>query len=192
MSEFGPRGYWDPKYNRTAKGSRVEDSDKEKAEWYKEQWSNYVYAYKKNNVGGFAYCWHDRMEGSYTWFGLSDYKGRLKPSYFALKELWTNTKETELPDFRIEMPGVLIPGKEYEFTAVSDSRITKDLTYEWLLLKDEYLDKTGDPDPSEDGRKVTVTIPEKASHYRLYLFVSDADKNVTTASASIIVKDQYH
>lgn len=187
ISEFGPRGYWDPHYNRVLGGARIEDTDVEKADWYKQQWTNYVDAYKGYNVGGFAYCWHDRMEGSYTWFGLTDYKGRPKRSYFALKEIWTRQKQKMLPSFTIRQPEKMVPGKEYEFEAVA-STSRKDLKYEWLLLKDEYLDRVDNVEYNAEEAVAKVKIPTRASAYRLYLFVSDKENNVTTASVPIPVK----
>src|SRR5207342_2826220 len=101
VSEFGPEGYWDPKYNRNKGGCLAEQSDNEKAEWYRLQWSRYVVGYKGYNIGGFAYCWHDRMEGSLTWFGLTDFAGRPKPAYYALKSEWTKKSEPQIPEYKI-------------------------------------------------------------------------------------------
>jgi cellulose synthase/poly-beta-1,6-N-acetylglucosamine synthase-like glycosyltransferase len=187
ISEFGPRGYWDPNYNHTLKGSIIEETEQEKAAWYQFQWKNYVSAFKGYNIGGFAYCWHDRMEGSFTWFGLSDYKGRLKPSYFALKEQWTGEKDELMPAFRIAAPQEMEPGKTYVFTALSETS-NSTLEYEWYLLKDEFLDRIDNIKPIENGRKVFVKIPEIPSHYRLYLFVSDGKDRTTTASVPVLVE----
>lgn len=187
VSEFGPRGYWDPKYNRTSKGLLIEDSENEKANWYKEQWKNYVVSFKGYNIGGFAYCWHDRMEGSCTWFGLTDFKGRPKPSYFALKEIWTNEKTETLPQFQIETPASLSPGNESIYTAVTSTGINKELKYEWYLHKDGYLERIDNIDYIAEGKKVSVKIPKEVSNYRLYLYVSDKNGQVTTASVPVSV-----
>jgi predicted nucleic acid-binding protein len=187
VSEFGPNGYWEPRYNKTIKGSRMEDDDHDKAKWYQYQWNEYVEGRKGYNAGGFAYCWLDRLEGSYTWFGLSDHKGRLKPSYYALKEVWTHQQNEALPTVTIDMPKELIPGKEYSISTITNAPHGKQYEYEWLLLKNEYMAPVDDIEPSENGRSVTVKIPNEPSNYRLYLFVSDGDKKVTTASAPIRV-----
>ena len=188
VSEFGPKGYWDPHFNRISNGLLVEDSETEKAEWYKEQWKNYVEVYKGSNIGGFAYCWHDRMEGSYTWFGLTDYKGRPKPTYYALKELWTKQKTELMPNFSIQEPPLILPGKEYKFTAQSLAIQNKELTYEWYLHKDDYLERVDNIEYFDEGKSVKVKIPKEISNYRLYLYVSDQQGNVTTASIPIRVK----
>lgn len=187
VSEFGPRGYWDPRFNRATNGSQIEDTDCEKSKWFKDQWTNYIVDNRGFNIGGFAYCWHDRMEGSYTWFGLSDHKGRLKPSYYVLKELWTKQKSDFIPTVSIEMPKELIPGKEYYISTITNAPHGKHYEYEWLLLKNEYMASVDDIEPAENGRSVMVKIPKEPSHYRLYLYVSDGHKNVTTASAPIRV-----
>lgn len=187
VSEFGPNGYWEPRYNKTFKGSRMEDDDHEKAKWYQFQWNHYVAGYKGYNVGGFAYCWLDRLEGSYTWFGLSDYRGRLKPSYYALKEIWTKQKTEPIPSVMIEMPERIIPGRECQITTLTNALPGKTYHYEWLLLKDEYLEKIDNIEPSANGRSVKLLVPGNASNYRLYLFVSDENQHVTTSSIPITV-----
>jgi cellulose synthase (UDP-forming) len=188
VSEFGPRGYWDPVYNRTEKGSIIEDAEKEKAEWYKTQWTSYVAAYKGYNIGGFAYCWHDRMEGSNTWFGLTDYSGRAKPSYYALKELWTSVKSTEIPNYTITTSSKIIPGTTCNFKAISQINNKENYTYEWFLNKNEYLEEINNIEYLDDGENISVKIPDEPSDYRLYLYVSDKKGNVTTASLPVKVK----
>ncbi|MBA3664163.1 MAG: glycosyltransferase [Bacteroidetes bacterium] len=189
VSEFGPRGYWDPAYTKIKNGSLEEDNNIEKSEWYKEQWSKYILAHKGYNIGGFAYCWHDRMEGSNTWFGLTDFKGRPKPSYYALKELWTNAKSSpSLPSFRINVPEQMAPGNEYIFEAIASTGKAPSLKYEWYLHKDEFLERVENITSMNGGRSARVEIPKLPSDYRLYLYASDDFGNVTTTSVPIKVK----
>jgi hypothetical protein len=188
VSEFGPRGYWDPHYNRVEDKSLIEDSEAEKAAWYNEQWNKYVKPNKGNNIGGIAYCWHDRMEGSNTWFGITDYKGRVKLSYYALKKAWTGLSEEPLPSFKIHAVQEIKPGTESLFIAVPSERTYKKLKYEWTLNKDEYLKKVDALSYDESETDVLVRIPESRSNYRLYLYVSDEDGNVTTASLPVKVE----
>lgn len=187
VTEFGPRGYWDPSHNRTSNGLLVEDNEQEKASWYSFQWKNYVQAYKGFNLGGIAYCWHDRMEGSKTWFGLTDYMGRTKPAYYALKASWTNKQEFPLPLFTIHTPKNVKPGEEYVFTATADSNPDKHIKYDWSLNKDDYLKEAGGISYTNEDNTVVVKIPQTKSNYRLYLFASDDEGNVTTCSVPIKV-----
>jgi cellulose synthase/poly-beta-1,6-N-acetylglucosamine synthase-like glycosyltransferase len=186
VTEFGPRGYWTPEFSRLDPDSMlVEDSDGEKADYYCNEWKKYVKGHKGDNIGGFAYCFRDRMEGSNTWFGLVDYKGRKKPSYHALKTLWTGEDEkASLPVVKINVPSQkLKPGQEYTFTA-SIEGAKENYTYEWQLRKREYMEKI-DVDVEEDGKTVHVKIPKDPSLYRLYLYVSDENGNVVTASQPV-------
>jgi hypothetical protein len=188
ISEFGPRGYWDPKYNRTEKGLLVEDSESEKADWYRSQWRSYVSGNKGYNVGGVAYCWHDRMEGSFTWFGLSDFKGRMKPAYYALREEWTGKKQKALPSYRILSPVEYRAGQSLVFTAFSKEKARTDLSYEWYLLKNDYLEKVDNVEVLGDGHQAMVEIPGDPASYRLYLYVTDEDNNTSTASIPLLIE----
>jgi hypothetical protein len=187
ISEFGPRGYWDPHFNRYSRKLLVEDNESEKAAWYKYQWKTYVNPYKGYNIGGIAYCWHDRMEGSNTWFGLTDFMGRPKLSYYALKESWTGNKEETLPLFKIIAPSEIKPGKEYTFRSAPVSNTNHALKYSWSIHKDNILDKVDAITSSENEKEITMIIPETAAEYRLYLYVSDEKGNVSTASVPIQV-----
>jgi hypothetical protein len=187
VSEFGPSGYWDPSLNRTSRGLVAEENENEKADWYREQWKDYVKAYQGYNLGGIAYCWHDRMEGSNTWFGLSDYRGRLKPSYYALQEMWTGTKQQVLPAFRISLPDGIKAGEKYVFKAIPSEATDKELKYEWTMNKNNYLEEVDVLSYDKNDPEVEVEIPKERSEYRLYLYVSDESGNVSTASLALKV-----
>lgn len=187
VSEFGPPGYWDPAHNRTSGKSLIEDSDSEKAAWYQYQWNNYINANKGYNIGGVAYCWHDRMEGSNTWFGLTDYKGRLKLSYYALKKVWSGKESETLPCFTIHKPQEIKPGMENQFTAIASGITNRKITYEWSLSKNEYMKQLDAVSYNNNETEVLVSIPKNSSNYRLYLYVSDESGNVATASLPIKV-----
>jgi cellulose synthase (UDP-forming) len=187
VSEFGPCGYWDPKYNHSRNGKVIEESDDEKGHWYKWQWNNYVLAYAGYNVGGFAYCWHDRMEGTYTWFGITDYKGRLKKSYYALKETWTNRKISErLPKVSFHLPDKLKSGQVYTVT-LSSSGINSHFKYEWRLLRNEYLEESDNLDYISNTQ-VRLKVPSDNVPFRLYVFADDEKGNVITSSAPLHIQ----
>jgi hypothetical protein len=89
LSEFGPDGYWDVGKTRWSNyGFPLEPSDAEKAQQYTDRWTKYVEQMRPFSLGGVAFAWSDRYEGSPTWFGLTDFQGRRKPSYDALREAW--------------------------------------------------------------------------------------------------------
>jgi cellulose synthase/poly-beta-1,6-N-acetylglucosamine synthase-like glycosyltransferase len=190
VSEFGPRGYWNPTHNSVANGLVIEESETEKANWMKYQWNTYVRPNKGYNVGGVAYCWHERMEGSLTWFGISDYQGRLKPSYYSLAEVWAGKKHNCVPQFTLEPQGPIEPGKVCTFKAIPKSEINQELSYEWTLYRDSYLEEIENINTTGDDRIVRVEIPETPSEYRLYLYISDEQGNVSTVSTPFRINNK--
>ncbi len=190
VSEYGPHGYWDSYFSKYNENGRVmENSGEEKASLYARRWDQYIEAKKGMNVGGVAYTWQDRLEGTATWFGLSDSKGRLKPTYYALKDAWTGTKNAfPIKDVYIYAPpGKIIPGQEATFYAVTENVISSGLKYEWKLCKDDIIDLKTTMTEEEEGKRVSFTIPATESGLRLYLYVTDLEgKTVNTASLPML------
>ncbi len=192
VSEFGYKGYWNPDYSniKTKEKAIQEDSDFEKGRYYKQQWQQHIEANKGYNVGGFAYCWRDRMEGTATWSGLTDFRGRLKPTYFALQQAYTGKPaQTVLPAVTIQSSAKgYYTGQTYTFKVATAANAPKGLKYEWYLYGNEYLDKIGSLEKMNGGKQVRIRLPEKASAYRLYLYVSDKGGNVVTSSLPLAVQ----
>lgn len=191
VTEFGPRGYWEPKYSKSRKGRVLEDSDEEKSEFYAMQWKRYIEKNAGKNVGGVAYCWKDRLEGSLTWFGLSDNEGNVKPAYYSLKECWEGTSTPYvLKTANICSPdGQFKPGTEYKFCAQVPGVTREGLSYEWALHREEYLEKIDVVKSNLHGDSITLKIPAEPSRYRLYLYVRDNKGNVVTDSYPLMVKN---
>jgi cellulose synthase (UDP-forming) len=191
ISEFGPNGYWDDRYTAyDQQGAYLEQTDHEKAVLYYIQWKKYIEGHKGHNVGGVAYSWRDRFEGSATWFGITDFDGNIKPSYYSLQRAWTGFKDAhKLHDAFIAGPGVALkPGQVYEFKAVSENNLHKALKFEWFMCRNEFIYYKGELELSSDGHSVRVRIPEEPSNYRLYLKIKNDDGNVVSASVPIRVK----
>ncbi|QHT71206.1 hypothetical protein GXP67_33425 [Rhodocytophaga rosea] len=131
------------------------------------------------------------MEGTATWYGLTDTEGRRKPAYYALSTLWTNRKQkSPLHDVHIKGPSEeLEPGKTYEFKAITENNISKTARYQWYLCENEYLDRTGKVVQLAGGMRAKVTFPKEPSKYRLYLYIHDGKGNVVTASEPVPVSN---
>ena len=72
VTEFGPKGYWNSELGDYQNNSLlIELSSQVKAEWYQKQWDEYIAKYRGKNLGGMAFSWTDRFEGTATWFGRS-------------------------------------------------------------------------------------------------------------------------
>ena len=185
VSEFGPEGYWQPDFTKAdASGSVLEDGGLRKAHLYKRRWLDQIAPFKGDNVGGIAYCWTDRLEGTATWFGITDNKGRKKPAYCALRELWAMKPCAHpMSEVYIFAPEEAVEqGKEYTFFAVTEDSRKPGLKYEWYLCKDEFVMMNARVDIEDNGRMAKVVIPDKKSTYRLYVNVSDGNGFTNSAS----------
>lgn len=191
LSEFGPQGHQDIALARQSDGFLLETSTYERSRQYIRNWRDHVVSQEGKILGGFAYCWQDRLLGSAVWYGLTDYEGRLKPGYFALQKEWTDQRPT-MPMRNLEIkvpPSMLIPGKEYIFSAItSNPSASEGYDYEWYLCKENYLKRVGGVNVMSGGKKVKVTVPESPSNYRLYLHITDRNGNVVTSSAPLKVE----
>ncbi|MEZ4825345.1 MAG: glycoside hydrolase family 2 TIM barrel-domain containing protein, partial [Bacteroidia bacterium] len=192
VSSFGPVKYWDPSTPGYA-GNLIpqENTSYEKAQLYGRTWAQQVEVHKGSNIGGIAFCWSDRMEGTATWFGITDFKGRLKPSYYALKNVWKKEKNAPpLYEAYINGPGYSLErGKTYTFRAVTENNRSWNMTYEWFLMREKYLDDSGDVKLAFNGKEASISIPEDGYSYRLYLYISDYYGNVVTASMPVDIRE---
>ncbi len=93
VSEFGPPAYWGVHWTWDDMGLAVEPTDLVKALSYAGNWKYYIERYRGWNLGGNAFTWKDKHEGSFTWFGLTDSQDRLKPAYWSLREAWTGQRQ---------------------------------------------------------------------------------------------------
>ncbi|MDI6772972.1 MAG: CHC2 zinc finger domain-containing protein [bacterium] len=93
VSEFGPPAYWGVHWTWDDLGLPVEPTDLVKSLSYAANWKYHVEAHRGWNLGGNAFVWKDKKEGSFTWFGLTDSQDRLKPAYWSLREAWTGQRQ---------------------------------------------------------------------------------------------------
>lgn len=92
VTEYGPAGYWLPHRVVDDLGEPVEPPDFQKASAYAANWHLFIEKHRGWNLGGSAFLWKDKREGTFTWFGLTDSQDRLKPAYWSLREAWTGRR----------------------------------------------------------------------------------------------------
>jgi cellulose synthase (UDP-forming) len=143
VNAFGPKEGWKPDYTRRQGKRILEPGSFEKARMYSRIWSRYIEKNRKYNLGGSAYCWRDRREGTAVLSGLIDYKGRLKPAYYALKQVWTGEEQHfPLGDVLLKNEAVFQNGEFIlSYSAITTNNQNPQLTYEWYICRDEYLDR---------------------------------------------------
>ncbi len=194
VSEFGPPGYWDNAHTKFDRYREpVEPSGAEKAALYAQQWKDYVAGKCGHNLGGVAFTWRDRMEQTFTWFGLTDYAGRPKPSYYALRQVWTGQPPDSQPMLgRVEGPDEARPGSVVQFAApvVGSDRPSggHGLKLQWDLRRDNIFETDAEIMQSDDGSRAMVRMPQEPGNYRLYVYLSTPSNTVDTASFNIHVR----
>jgi hypothetical protein len=193
VSEFGPPGYWDETYTRfDAHRVPIEPSGDQKALSYTRQWSDHVAAKRGHNVGGVAFTWRDRMEETFTWFGITDYAGHPKPSYYALRQLWTGAPAPPQPALgRVDGPVGVKRGAIAQFNAVladgSETPPPAGSKLQWDLRRDNIFATGAGITLANGGERAAIQMPNQPGNYRLYLYLTTPSNIVDSASINVHV-----
>lgn len=193
ITEFGPKGYWSLEFGDYRNDSLlIELSSLSKGNWYEKQWKEYIASNKGYNLGGMAFSWRDRYEGTATWFGITDIKGRVKPAYYNLQKAW----KEEMPQHH-HFPEVHIvshwypvkAGETLWLTAATINEYTGALKYEWEVYEEDSWDSYKQiVDSRLNNQYIELRMPKKKSKYRVYVYASDSVGNVVTASRPLVIK----
>ncbi|MEO1448840.1 MAG: hypothetical protein AAFV07_04890, partial [Bacteroidota bacterium] len=176
---------------RNEQGYPLEQSSKEKAAQYRRHWQAHILPHKGNNLGGVAFCWRDRLEGTATWFGLTDIENGLKPGYFALKSLWTGS-ETLVETFDVFIvPPYYVDQRKSSYIfrlhspALHDPRIADKLNILWYACEDGYLRHLSGLKVEEGAWACRVTYSAYGLDVRVYVRVETPSGVVMTASEPV-------
>jgi len=185
VSEFGPDGYWDDKYNhRDAQEGLMEATAVFKGWQYGDRWREYVARNKGRNVGGIAYCWSDRYEGTATWFGMTDLEGRRKPACAALASAWNHPDPGLYGTFPYDGPRIVRvsyptqpvqPNIPFHVGAEIQTCNGDKTAFIWSVTcpdfsSDDVTIKTSDIDGS-----ASIRLPSRPGWYRIELKVTNRD-----------------
>jgi cellulose synthase (UDP-forming) len=196
VTEFGPDGYWHSDYSpRSPGGLLLEPSARGKAAMYESRWNSIIQPNRGHNLGGVAYCWSDRYEGSSSWFGIVARDGIHKPAYAALQHAWTG-KGREHPsgpkiDKLVVSKQVVAPGEIITAEAfVSSDRTNRPIEFGWKVMEGNYEEAHADLAFLTPGRyKLNVVMPKEKGRYWIHLHVSDQAGKMDEIAAEIRVKD---
>ena len=169
----------------------MEPDDTAKAEQYANRWRNFVADAAGRNIGGVAFTWTDRLEGSYTWFGLTDANRRRKAAYFSLQSEWAGEIASEVSstpvlqgielDAAPKRPGGTITAR------LKTIRLVTGTTIDWRLLDEASFEDAGKIDLGADSLTATIRLPWEPGRYRLYVW-AESNGNVATANVPVLVK----
>ncbi len=181
ISEFGPDGYWENVNNEyDSGGGLVEQTAVQKAWLYAHRWRQDIQPNAGRNVGGIAYCWRDRYEGTATWFGMTDLDGRFKPAYYALKVAWWNPDPTLNGLFPWGGPKIANvqyptePQWPHEPFAVHAQVQIPDGAqpeYQWTVTGPGFAADVGHVVPLNGGVDAMIDLPSQPGSYRVQLKV---------------------
>ena len=202
VTEFGPPGTWEIKFN--AFGAAPELTSTEKAKFYRATYEQSVLGAPGLCLGSYAFTWGHKIEATATWFGLLLPDGSRLAAVDTLQELWTGKAPTQLcPSINklaLTGPDEVSRGATVTAAIVEIGGLaSKETQIEWALFHEQSsyaLDGTGSkptadyPDAiATNGQPhVSVTMPNSGGVYRLYCYVHDGQKRAAVGSLPIKVK----
>lgn len=190
ISEYGPVGYWHGSYSPfSPEGLLDEPTASSKAYMYKDRWENYILPLRGENVGGVAYCWSERLEGSSTWFGLTDSEGRFKPGYYALQNAYTGTlgysASTKIKKLHIEQRQAG-PKDVLQLNLMLESTDNNSYTIKWKVLDNQYRKTDASILQRQDPLSPSIKLPSKPGLY--WIHVSLSGENIIADEAAISIE----
>ncbi|MEL6301672.1 MAG: glycoside hydrolase family 2 TIM barrel-domain containing protein [Pseudomonadota bacterium] len=202
LTEFGGRGTWE--VATTEWGAPYEPTSTEKAAHYALSYQHAVLDQPGRALGGYAFTWGHKVEGTATWFGMLLPDGSTLASADKMQAFWTGEAPTiaapTISEIRVEetIEGrVFEPGESYVFTIESDDSVA----VEWGLYPEtgEYL-TGGDYRPAPvrvdgafnetEAATATLTTPEEPGYYRVIAIARGSKGKSATASYPLKVKGE--
>lgn len=198
VSEFGPDGYWNNDRNHyDSQKGLLESTAETKAWYYADRWREDIHAHAGQNVGGVAYCWSDRYEGTATWFGMVDLQGRTKPVCDALRAAWHNPDPRLLGQFKTSGPVILDvdyptdpqwPGEPFIVKANVQYSPSQHPQYLWSVSGPNFKTDVGHITPLQNGQMAAIELPDEPGWYRVQLKVVAAG-GVDEANVPVFLHD---
>ena len=202
ICEFGPSGWWETK--RTAWGAPIEPPSNVKANAYREAWSKAVESEKdKLGLGGFAFLWGNKVEGTATWFGMLLPDGSKLGAVDTMCEAWSGQPPKnvcpKIDTLRIAGPTTVDPGTEITARLAASDPEGDALRVKWTLsVEAAGYQTTGPNEPASPifpdavktatSEEATVVLPDSGGKYRLYTYVYDGRGGAATANVPVLVR----
>ena len=203
IAEWGPDGYWE--VPKTSWGAPYEQTGREKQECYENKYRKAIE--NASCLGSYVFYWNNKQETTHTWFSMFDEKGRETPLPKLMKSLWTGERDENLPpvvdslnidDFTRFEDIVLEAGSLHEAIVWSSDPDNDHLTYLWEIRSEAiYSSYAGqgekEPKPIEgliknQDKSIKFITPEEKGQYRLFVYVTDANNQFSTANLPFLVK----
>ena len=203
LTEFGPLGPWE--MPTTDWGAPYEQTSSEKAAFYRESWERAVDSAPGMALGGYAFLWGHKMEGTATWFGMFLDDGAALATVDAMSEIWSGQRPPNLAPtvepLQIDGDARRDPGEALRVTVSAADPEGAALRARWALRAETGDYTTGgdfrpaQPDidgaiVSGDASGATVRMPDEPGAYRLFFYAYDDAGNAATANVPLLVRGE--
>ncbi|MEM9172691.1 MAG: glycoside hydrolase family 2 TIM barrel-domain containing protein [Pseudomonadota bacterium] len=199
LSEFGPQGTWE--VGKTDWGAAIEPTSTEKAQQYQRHYDAAIGSQTGKALGGYAFVWGNKVEGTPTWFGMWLRDGARLASVDVMQSIWrgeppANPAPAVTP---LSLDGLdkVDPGELIEVTVEASDDDA--LRAQWSISYDTLDNMTGgDYRPLwpalEDAiivselERAEIRVPDIPGPYRIFYTVYDEAGGAATANVPILVK----
>lgn len=189
VTEFGPLGPWE--VGKTSWGAAIDMTSTQKGETYRNHYQKAIVAGGARCLGGYAFLWDDKVEGTATWFGmfLPQTGERLAPAD-TLIQLWSGkppkNRAPELLSLESAAGGKEIGGGE----SLSATWSVRDPERDRLSVRWEIRREDGGFVDEGPGSLTGATLnaPKAAGAYRLFVTVRDGKGGAATGNIPFRVR----
>lgn len=187
LTEFGPRGPWE--VPKTAWGAPIEQTAEEKAALYRRSWEAGSLAGSSQFLGGYAFIWGHKQEGSSTWFGMFLPTGERTPATDVMAQLWTGQwpadRCPEITDWSVPFAEASVaPGAETPVSVTAIDPEGQPLTVTWWIMAEAIKpgvggDREAVPESFHDtvaptsATTAVIRAPNTPGNYRLFVKAVD-------------------
>ncbi len=201
ITEWGPLGHWE--VGKTRWGAPIEQSSAEKARHYLTGYRTLIEPFLGPGLGSYAFLWGQKQERTHTWFSLFTETGESTSAVDVLQFVWTGrAPANQAPVLEsltlARRPATdsvrLAAGKRYTAKAKVADPDGDPVTFRWHVKPESTETVVGGdleaaiddvdgvfPDDA-NGAEVTLTAPESAGPYRLYVMVYDGQGHAAHAN----------
>lgn len=203
IAEWGPDGYWE--VPKTAWGAPYEQTGREKLDCYEQKYRKAIETGKC--LGSYVFYWYHKQETTHTWFSMFNEKGEETPLPKLMKMLWTGGLDVNLApvadsmninEFVRYQDIILKAGTAHKAVVTATDPDKDELTFHWEIRPEAvYASYAGQGEKTPDviqgliqqqKREISFTTPVEKGAYRLFVYVSDGNKQFSTANLPFLVE----
>ncbi|KAF0235797.1 MAG: hypothetical protein FD181_3244 [Prolixibacteraceae bacterium] len=203
IAEWGPDGYWE--VPKTAWGAPYEQTGREKLDCYEQKYRKAIETGKC--LGSYVFYWYHKQETTHTWFSMFNEKGEETPLPKLMKMLWTGGRDVNLApvadsmninEFVRYQDIILKAGTAHKAVVTATDPDKDELTFHWEIRPEAvYASYAGQGEKTPDviqgliqqqKREISFTTPVEKGAYRLFVYVSDGNKQFSTANLPFLVE----